>query len=197
MYDVIIIGGGVAGLGAAITLGSSQNIKINTLVIDEGNSDLLKSYLYNVPFIKKGTSGKDAYNMLKKDALEFDSVSFTQDTAIAIDGKYGDFTVKCKNETVQSKFIILASGCHTLDIKLNGKTIPTLPHNLLPKEGKIRVETSGRQELEEGLYVAGLLCGVTTMYATALGSGVEASCAILSKINGKTTIIHDHKDSRQ
>ncbi len=66
----------------------------------------------------------------------------------------------------------------------------------MPKDGFIKVATTGRQELQSGIYVAGLLSGVTTMYATALGSGVEAACAILSKIGGKTTIIHDFKGSR-
>lgn len=199
MYDVIIIGGGVAGLGAAITLGSSDGSKIgkfNTLVIDSGKSDLLKAKLYNVPFLAHGTSGKEALDRLRSDALAFESVSFVDDEAISIDGEFGDFTVKTKNKTYTSKEVILASGCHSLDIILNGKNIPTKPHELMPREGKIRVEFSKRGEIQEGLYVAGLLSGVTSMYATALGSGVEIASAILSKRAQKVAVIHDFEGSR-
>lgn len=197
MQDVIIIGGGVAGLGAALTLGSCETQKLKTLVIDEGDSDLLKTKLYNVPFLEQGTSGKEALEKLKNDALAFSRVSFETDTAISIDGSYPNFSIKTKTNTYQAKFIILASGCHKLNIALNGNQIPTSTHLLMPKSGKIRVEFQGRQELEEGIYVAGLLSGITTMYATALGSGVEAACAILSKIEGKVSIVHDFEGSRE
>lgn len=199
MYDVIIIGGGVSGLGAAITLGSSEGSKIGkfqTLVIDDGNSDLLKAKLYNVPFLPQGTSGKEALERLKEDALAFDSISFTNEKAISIDGEFGNFTVKTENGNYLSKEVILASSCHKLDILLNGKNIPTKTHELVPREGKIRVEFSGRGEIQNGLYVAGLLSGVTTMYATALGSGVEVASAILSKRAKKVAVIHDFEGSR-
>ncbi len=200
MKDVVIIGGGVAGFGAALTLGSSEGKRlgdINTLVIDDGKSDLKKAELHNVPFVKKGTSGVEALEMLKKDALEFKSVSFKEDTVLSIEGEEGDFTVKCEKEEIKTKFIILATGAHELNISLNGKQVETLPHELMPKDGLIKVAYKGRQELQSGIYVAGLIAGVTTMYATALGSGVEAACAILSKMGGKLTIIHDFKGSRQ
>lgn len=199
MYDVIIIGGGVSGLGAAITLGSSEGNKIGkfeTLIIDNGKSDLKKAVLYNVPYLPHGTSGVEAWDKLKEDALAFKSVSFTNEKVVSIDGEFGNFLVKSENETYKAKEVILASGCHSLDITLNGNAIPTKPHNLVPKEGKVKVEYNGRGEIEEGLYVAGLLAGVTTMFATALGSGVEVASAILSKRAGKVAIIHDFDGSR-
>ncbi|PID47454.1 MAG: hypothetical protein CR967_04460 [Proteobacteria bacterium] len=194
MNDVIIIGGGVAGLGAGITLGSSERSKIGslkTLIIDNGKSDLKSAALYNVPFIPKGMKGKDALKKLKEDALFFKSVSFVEDTAKSIDTNGDSFLVKTLKGEYKAKYIILATGASSFDIKINGKQVPTKEHTLMPKPGKIKLELSGRQELHEGIYVAGLLSGVTTMYATALGSGVEAACAILSKIANKCAIIHD------
>ncbi len=199
MKDVIIIGGGAAGFGAAITLGSSEGKalgEIQTLVIDDGKSDLKKAELHNVPLLKKGTSGVEALEQMKKDALEYKSVSFKEGSVVSIDGEEGNFTVKCKDEELKAKYIILATGAHELNISLNGKQIPTLPHELMPKDGLIKVEYQGRQELQSGIYVAGLVAGVTTMYATALGSGVEAACSVMSKMGGKVVIIHDFKGSR-
>ncbi len=199
MKDVVIIGGGVAGLGAALTLGSSEGSKrgrIETLVIDNGKSDLKKAELHNVPFVKKGTSGVEALEQLKKDALEFSSVEFVEDSVLSIEGEAGDFTIKGEKTEVKSKFIVLATGAHELNIILNGKKIPTETHELMPKDGMIKISFNGRQKFKEGIFIAGLLSGVTTMYATALGSGVEAACAILSEIGGKTVIVHDFKGSR-
>lgn len=197
MQDVVIIGGGVAGFGAAITLGSSERTPLKTLVLDSGNSDLLKSKLYNVPFVKQGTSGKEALEKLRKDALTFERVSFKEEEILRIDGTYPNFTIQSENSSYSAKFVILATGCHKLDIKLNGQAIPTTSHLLMPKPGKIQVEFQGRQELEEGIYVAGLLSGVTSMYAVALGSGVEAGCAVLSKVDGRVSIVHDFEGSRE
>lgn len=199
MYDVIIIGGGVSGLGAALTLGSCEGSKLGgfkTLVLDNGKSDLKKAKLYNVPYLKQGESGENALEMLKNDALKFKSVSFKNAEVMSVDGKYGEFNVKTEDETYSANSVVLATGTHNLDITLNGENIPTKPHELIPKPGKIRVEYSGRNELAEGLYVAGLLSGVTTMYATALGSGVEVASAIISKKAGKVAVIHDFEGSR-
>lgn len=196
MQDIVIIGGGVAGLGAAMTLGSCQSQELKTLVLDSGNSDLLRAKLYNVPFLEQGTPGTKALQKLKEDTLAFERVAFKTDTVMSIEGSYENFTINTKTNTYKARIIVLASGCQALDIKLNGNSIPTSPHLLMPRPGKIQVSTKGRQELEEGIYVAGLLSGVTSMYAVALGSGVEAACAILSKLAKKVTIVHDFEGSR-
>ncbi len=200
MKDVIIVGGGVAGLGAALTLGSSEGKTlgaIETLVIDNGKSDLKKAELYNVPLLKKGSNGVEVLEQMKKDALEFKSVSYQEGCVKSIEGKEGGFVVKTENESYESKYVILASGAHSFDILINGEKVPTLEHDLLPKPQKVKLAYKNRQELVDGVWVAGLLAGVTTMYATALGSGVEAACSLMSKIGGKTTIIHDFPGSRE
>ncbi len=199
MYDIIIIGGGVAGCGAGITLGSSEGTKLGelkTLILDDGRSDLKSAKLYNVPFIKQGTPGVDALARLREDTTSFDSVSFKNENVQQISGDKGDFSVKTELNEYKAKYVILATGAGSLEVKLNGKDIPTLPHELMPKPGKIKVAHKGRQELVDGIYVAGLLSGATTMYATALGSGVEAACAILSDLSGKCAVIHDFQGSR-
>lgn len=199
MYDIIIIGGGVAGLGTALTLGSCDGSKIGaikTLILDEGNSDLLKSELYNVPFIAKGTSGKETLERFKQDALEFKSVSFIQTKVTSIDGKSGEFSVKSEDGAFDAKEVVLATGCHTLDIALNGESISTQEHTNVPKSGMIKVQSNDKNEITDGLYVAGLLSGVTTMFATAFGSGVKVANAIISKKVGKTAVVHDFKGSR-
>ncbi len=199
MKDVIIIGGGVAGFGTAITLGSSKNKKsdgLDVLILDDGNSDLLKAKLYNVPFLSQGTTGKDALEKLKNDTLAFENNEFKEQKVVAINGEFGNFEVVTEGEKYKAKEVVIATGCHKLDIKLNGNEIPTIPHELIPKPGKIKVKYTKRNEIKEGLYVAGLLSGVTTMYATALGSGVEVACAILSKRAGRAAVIHDFEGSR-
>ena len=198
MKDVVIVGGGVAGLGAALTLCSlnEKSGKFSVSVFDGGKSDFKKAELYNVPFLKKGFSGIEALNEIKAQINTFGNVEFKDEEVISITGEKGNFEVKSNSGSVSCKYVILATGAHELNVTLNGKEIKTVPHELMPKPGMIRVEFSGRQQLQDGIYVAGLVAGVTTMFATALGSGVEAACAIFSDVEGKVVISHDSPNSR-
>lgn len=198
MKDIVVIGGGVSGLGATLTLCSlDEKIgKFSLCVFDGGKSDFKKAELYNVPFLKKGFSGIEALNEIKAQINAFGNVEFKEEEAISIEGEKGNFVVKSNSGSVSCKYVILATGAHELNVTLNGKEIKTLPHELMPKPGMIRVELNGRQKLQEGIYAAGLVTGVTTMFAVALGSGVEAACAILSDVAGKVVISHDSPNSR-
>lgn len=198
MTDVIIVGGGVAGLGAALTLGSTQKSKLqelNVLVLDTNKSDLHKAKLYNVAYLPHGTSGSDALEKLKQDALSYSNVSFEQDLVTqVIDNGETKKVITQSGKTLEARFVILASGGHGFDIELGG--VKSVSHELMPKDGFVKLPYTNRQEVKDGIFVAGILAGVTTMFATAYGSGVEAACAVLSKITNKVTIIHDFEGSR-
>ncbi|MGP1449774.1 MAG: FAD-dependent oxidoreductase [Wolinella sp.] len=198
MYDVAIVGGGVAGLSAALTLATLEGVKgwepLKVVVIDAQKSDLLKAELYNVPMLKQGIAGKDALASLNAQVAECKNAQIVQDEVVEISGQKGAFTLKGGSDSYSAKYVILATGAHKFEIALEGATV--VPHTLMPRDGMVALKTTGRNEVKSGVYAAGLVAGVTTMFACASGSGVESACAILSDIAGKVAIIHDFPGSR-
>lgn len=198
MYDVIVVGGGPAGLSAALTLASTNGAKnweaLQVLVLDNQKSDLLKAELHNVPFLPKGISGKEALEKLSSQLLAYPNAKLESDEILEISGKKGAFTLKSATKSYEAKYVIIATGAHGFAIK--GTKANPIAHTKMPREGMTALSLQGRNLIEEGIYAAGLLAGETTMFACASGSGVESACAILSDLQGKVVIIHDMPGSR-
>lgn len=120
MYDCIIIGGGIAGLQAAIQLGRYQH---EVLVIDagEGRSTLCKMYK-NLLGWPEGISGRELRRRGKAHALKY-GVCFKEDTVIKIKKNDNFFQIKTKKDEVfSSRTILIATGISD-----------NIPSDLLPK----------------------------------------------------------------
>ncbi|SNZ07780.1 Pyridine nucleotide-disulphide oxidoreductase [Persephonella hydrogeniphila] len=197
-YSVIIIGGGPAGLTCGITLASSKDkFDFSTdkkyLVIYDEYSDLDKALLKNVPGIEKGTKGKDLLEKIRKQASEFDNLTLKKGKVVKASGEKGNFTVYLENgEEYTSEYLVIATGFHKFDIE--GLNLEIIPHRKSPRPGKIMIRNEDGK-VREGLFVAGLVAGVPTMYASASGSGAEVACDILSEWAGKTVVVHDVPDT--
>jgi thioredoxin reductase len=195
-YDVIIVGGGPAGLSCAITLASSNDRfewskNRRYLVIDNGGaSDLLKAELNNVAGIPKKTLGTKLLEEIKKQALEFNNVEIKEGRVVEAFKENGSFTVKTENgEIYKSDVLVLATGFHEFSIK--GLNVEVVENIRAPRPGKIMVKHDGNFKAGEDLYVAGNIAGCSTMFATAIGSGAQVACDIMSKWAGKNVVIHD------
>jgi len=108
-YDIIIVGGGAAGLTSAI-YSCRKNLK--TLVIKgphPGGETALTNDIQNYPGYEKGT-GSELMDIFEKQAKKFGS-EFLEDNVTNISKKNNFFTIKLENnKDLEAKAVILAFG---------------------------------------------------------------------------------------
>ncbi|USK78103.1 NAD(P)/FAD-dependent oxidoreductase [Peribacillus frigoritolerans] len=106
--DCIIIGGGIAGIQAAIQLG---RYKHDIIVIDsaQGRSSIAKAY-HNILGWPDGVSGKQLRTLGRQHAEKF-GVEFMDDTVTSLEKKQDKFFIQTKNYMeYQAKMIFLGTG---------------------------------------------------------------------------------------
>lgn len=108
VYDLIIIGGGPAGLTSALYAGRAN---LNVLVIEKPNvgSLLMAHKVENYPGIPGSPTGHDVYNIMKKQTLKF-NVSFIEATFLGFDLFSENKIVKTDVDNFQGQSVIIATG---------------------------------------------------------------------------------------
>ena len=108
VYDMVIIGGGPAGLTAAIYAGRAN---LDVLVIEKRNigSLLMAHTIDNYPGFPEGISGKELYELKKKQALKY-GVEIVEGTFLELDIFSDPKIVKTDVENYRTHTVILASG---------------------------------------------------------------------------------------
>ncbi|MFA4996254.1 MAG: FAD-dependent oxidoreductase [Patescibacteria group bacterium] len=118
MYDVIIIGGGPAGLSAAIY---SSRRALKTLVIsrDIGGQIAKTPDIENYPGVEK-ISGVELANKFKTQAEKFGATIVFEET-VKVTKTKGEFTVKTLRNEYEAKTVILASGKKPRELGVPGE----------------------------------------------------------------------------
>lgn len=107
MYDVIVVGGGAAGLTSAIYTTRRQ---LKTLVISEdiGGQTNMTPHIENYPGIVT-ISGPELMQVFYKQALHFGS-EFVFSKVLALKKKKNSFILKTEKESFETRSVILACG---------------------------------------------------------------------------------------
>lgn len=118
VYDIIIVGGGPAGLTSAIY---ASRAKMNVLVVEkEGVGSLVQAHkIDNYPGFPEGIAGFELYEKMKKQAERF-GTEFVLDTFLELDVSENPRLVKCTDNNYKGKSVILAAGWP----KNNAKKLP-------------------------------------------------------------------------
>jgi len=117
-YDVAIIGGGPAGLNAALMLGRSRK---KVMIIDEGSPRNAVTRHTHGFLTRDGISPSDFRKIAKEELGAYPTVSNVEDTAIAITGRDGQFQIETKlGQTLVSKKILFAIGMKDQPLNIPG-----------------------------------------------------------------------------
>ena len=198
MFDVLIVGGGAAGLSCALVLGSAKekvfakNKRIG-IIMHQRSSQLASALLNNALGIEAGTNGQ---SILEKGKLQLRNLyphveQIEGEKVVNISKSTEGFEIKTNKSTYNSKLVVIAIGyTHLFSVKGLENFIE--PHPRAPKEkGHIWLKNNNHL-IEDGLYVAGTLAGWRSQFAIASGSGAQVATDILTLWNnGIHTKVHD------
>ncbi|CAM3538015.1 NAD(P)/FAD-dependent oxidoreductase [Marinicrinis lubricantis] len=119
-YDCVIIGGGPAGMNAALVLGRARK---NVIVIDEGHPRNRVTHEAHGFLTRDRIHPSELKRIAKEQISLYPSVSFTEDTATAISGTNGQFHIKTsQGQTYQSKKVLFAVGMKDFPLDIPGLT---------------------------------------------------------------------------
>ena len=116
-HEAIIIGGGIAGLSAAIYLGRAER---ETLVIDSGHSMARwEPEVQNYLGFPKGIAGEDLLKFGRRQA-KYHQVAFAHDEIKRITRRKAGFTLRGRRTSYRTNRLLIATGIFHLPPKIPG-----------------------------------------------------------------------------
>ena len=198
MYDVLIIGGGTAGMSCALVLGSAYqkpfaSTKKTGIIAHQRASHLQTALFNNVLGLAPKTTGESILtNGLEQLSELYPHVDqILNEKVLEVNGKDGNFTIITNKSTYQTRMIVVAIG-YTNAFYIKGLEHYIEPHKKAKPE-KQRIQLKNVDHLvAKGIYVAGTLAGWRSQFSIASGSGASVATDILTLWNdGQHVKIHD------
>ena len=197
-FDVLIIGGGAAGMSCALVLGSAKNKPFAAnkkigIIMHQRSSALEGALFNNVLGIEPGTTGKQLLDS-GRDQLQTcypHVVQIEKEKVNSVLKSDGSYQVQTNKKSYESKIVVVAVGPSNL-FQIEGLMEYLEPHPNLPA-AKQRIQLRNENhKVDENLYVAGVLAGWRSQFAMAAGSGAHVATDILTLWNnGNTAMVHD------
>lgn len=195
MFDVLIIGGGVAGISCALVLGSAykkpfvQDKKIGILTHQKGGNlqDALLNNVFGIPYGKLGSEVMiESLQHLKITYPHIEQIPNEKVSKVIQNHNY--FQVYTTENIYEAKIVVIAVGASNT-FNIEGLTQYVIPHKkTIPEKNRIQLVNEDHK-ISENLYVAGVLAGHRSQVAIASGSGAAVATDILTLWNNN---IHTH-----
>ncbi len=178
VYEVLIIGGGPAGLTAALYAGRSRLKSVLIEKLTLGGQLLFTEEIENFPGVYKMNSGA-WIEMSRKQLLDLEDVEIREETQVEkIENKNGIFKISiCSNTdnegvTLESKSLIVATGAQPKKLGIPGEEAFTgrgvsycgTCDGPLFKDKDILVIGAGNTAIEEALYLRRFAKKVTVVH---------------------------------
>ncbi|MEY8849740.1 FAD-dependent oxidoreductase [Psychroserpens sp. XS_ASV72] len=198
MFDVLIVGGGAAGMSCALVLGSAKSKpfvadKHIGIIMHQRSSHLQSALFNNVLGLAPGTTGasilENGKAQLKELYPHVEQIEKEKVTSIFKSAE--GYIVTTNKNKYSTKIVVVAVGYTNLvDIVGLQPYIEPHPRAVVEKE---RIWLKNKDHLvDENFYVAGTMAGWRSQFAIASGSGAQVATDILTLWNGgKHTKVHD------
>lgn len=197
-FDVLIVGGGAAGMSCALVLGSAKNKafangKAIGIIMHQKSSHLQTALFNNVLGLAPGTTGASILENGKQQLSDLypHIKQIEKEKVIEISKTETCFKVRTSKNTYLSIIVVVAVGYTNL-MRIKGLEHYIEPHPRA-QAAKDRIWLKNVDHLiDDNLYVAGTLAGWRSQFAIASGSGAHVATDILTLWNnGKHTKVHD------
>ncbi|WJZ02244.1 NAD(P)/FAD-dependent oxidoreductase [Corynebacterium freiburgense] len=109
VFDVAIIGGGPAGLSAALVLGRQQRHVLLVDSSDPRNAPAPEMHMY---LTRDGISPHDFLRLGRAELNEYPGIERRTATVERITGELGNFEITFNGRTATAKYLLLATGQH-------------------------------------------------------------------------------------
>lgn len=189
MFDVLIIGGGVAGMSCALVLGSAHkkhfvaDKKIGILTHQKGSS--LQNALFNNAYgIPPATLGANLLSDSKQQLHDLypHIEQIDGEKLLRIEGNAPEFRIVTNKNTYAANIVVIAMG-YANTFCVDGLMQYVEPHQkTIPEKQRIQLRNIDHK-VAEGIYVAGNLAGWRSQLAIAAGSGAAVATDILTLWN--------------
>ena len=197
-FDVLIVGGGAAGMSCALVLGSGLSkpyaeIKKAGILMHQKSSHLNDALLNNVLGVPPGTPGKEILDSGQGQLKElYPGVKqLYKEKVLEVIFLEEGFEVRTNKYSYSAAKVVIAVGYTNL-FRIKGLESYIIPHERT-KPSKNRIQLRNEDHLiSPGLYVAGTLAGWRSQFSIACGSGASVATDILTDWNeGEHTKVHD------
>lgn len=184
MHDVIIVGGGAAGLSAAIFTARAGK---STLVLDEGNTHLRRAMLRNYLGYPDGISGEDLRQLGAHHARQA-GAEIRPARVMGAERAPDGFRVQTEDGVFEGRALILTTGADTGLAEALGVAVEA---GREPKMSRVyRVDADGRTSVP-GIWAAGVAAGTTSHAIVAAGDGARVAVNLLSEMAAKRHVDHE------
>jgi thioredoxin reductase len=197
-FDVLIIGGGVSGMSAALLFGSAQHKpfmadkKIGIIVHQKTSS--LQTAVFNKAYgITPGKKGKE---LLEESKIHLEKLyphidQIENEKVLEITGEKDNFTVRTNKNHYLTKNVIVGIGAGN-PFTIAGLDEFVMPHQkATPEKNRLQLKNED-YVVKPGIYVVGTLAGLRSQLVIAAGSGAAVATDIMTLWNeNKPVQVHD------